>query len=409
MAMTRREFMGNSLALGTMSLVSRLDPARRLSGGVSESDVLAFTHVTVIDATGRPALPEQTVLVKGDRIAAIEKFGKLKLPGRAKVIDARGKYVIPGLWDMHVHARGTPAVLSDNEAWLALYLANGITGVREMGGDYVDTVFRWRAETAKGERLGPRILSSGPKVEGPKPRLPGSFAITDSSAARAAVDKLSTMGADFIKIHSDDFPPEGFAALMDEARKQQLTVGGHLPFLSMTMRDAIKSGVKFFEHGTLLVLGGCSRSEKQINDECAARRDSKQPMSNAERMHRYALTFDEGWTNELSSELVKNDVWVTPTLIVLRQLESIGRVDYAHDPQRKYLSSGFWQAWEPTGARPRPFFSDEAVTQIALAQEKAAAMIKLMQSAGVGLLAGSDCSWSNPYTFPGVFTRNWNC
>ena len=81
MAMTRRELMGNSLALGTMSLVFRLDPARRLSGGVSESDVLAFTHVTVIDATGRPALPEQTVLVKGDRIEAIGKFGKLDLPG----------------------------------------------------------------------------------------------------------------------------------------------------------------------------------------------------------------------------------------------------------------------------------------------------------------------------------------
>jgi hypothetical protein len=76
---------------------------------------------------------------------------------------------------MHVHARGTPAVLSDDEAWLTLYIANGITGVREMGGDYVETVFRWRAETAKGERLGPRILSSGPKVEGPKPKLPGSF------------------------------------------------------------------------------------------------------------------------------------------------------------------------------------------------------------------------------------------
>src|SRR5580700_8618988 len=112
MAMTRREFLVNSLAVGTMSLVSHLNPARRLRGGPSESDVLAFTHVTVIDATGRPALPEQTVLVKGDRIAAIEKFGKLKLPGSAKVIDARGKYVIPGLWDMHVHARGTPAVLS---------------------------------------------------------------------------------------------------------------------------------------------------------------------------------------------------------------------------------------------------------------------------------------------------------
>jgi imidazolonepropionase-like amidohydrolase len=182
MAMTRREFLVNSLAVGGMSLVSHLDPARRLSGGVSESDVLAFTHVTVIDATGRPALPEQTVLVKGHRIAAIEKFGKLKLPRGAKVIDAKGKHMIPGLWDMHVHARGTPALLSDNEAWLTLYIANGITGVREMGGDYVETVFRWRAETAKGERLGPRILSSGPKVEGPKPKLPGSFAVTDSSA-----------------------------------------------------------------------------------------------------------------------------------------------------------------------------------------------------------------------------------
>jgi len=100
MAMTRREFLVNSLAVGTMNLVSHLDTARRLSGGVSESDVLAFTHVTVIDATGRPAVPEQTVLIRGDRIAAIEKFEKLKLPGGAKVIDARGKYMIPGLWDM---------------------------------------------------------------------------------------------------------------------------------------------------------------------------------------------------------------------------------------------------------------------------------------------------------------------
>ena len=109
MAMTRREFLGNSLAVGTMSLASRLDPAKRLSGGVSESDVLAFTHVTVIDATERPALPQQTVLVKGDRIAAIEKFGKLKLPGGAKVIDAKGKYMIPGLWTCtSMHAERPP-------------------------------------------------------------------------------------------------------------------------------------------------------------------------------------------------------------------------------------------------------------------------------------------------------------
>jgi hypothetical protein len=138
-----------------------------------------------------------------------------------------------------------------------------------MGGDYAETVFHWRTETAKGERLGPRILSSGPKVEGPDTKLPGSFAVRDAASARAAVDQLKTMGADFIKIHSEEFPPEGFAALMDEARKQQFIVGGHLPFLSMTTRHGIRSGVRFFEHATLYTLCGCSRNEKEINAECS--------------------------------------------------------------------------------------------------------------------------------------------
>lgn len=207
------------------------------------------------------------------------------------------------------------------------------------------------------------------------------------------------MGADFIKLHSEEIPPDGFAALMDEARKQQLTVGGHLPYLTMTTREAVKSGVRFLEHATLYALSGCSKNETEVKAECLARNQPGKRMPPAERLHRYALGFDEGLTNELAAEFVKQDVWVTPTLVVLRQMESVGRADYSEHSQRRYLSPAFWRVWAP--AERRPLFSDGDVQLLALAHEKTAAMVKMMQSAGVGLLAGTDCSVYNPFTFPG--------
>jgi hypothetical protein len=101
----------------------------------------------------------------------------------------------------------------------------------------------------------------------------------------------------------------------------------------------------------------------EINAECVARNKAGKRMPNAERMHRYAPGFDEGLTNELSSEFVKHDVWVTPTLIVLKQLESIGRVDYSQHPQRKYLSSAFWRTWEPATGRGAPGMSGSSLQQ----------------------------------------------
>jgi imidazolonepropionase-like amidohydrolase len=134
---------------------------------------LALTHVTLIDATGQPALPDRTVVVSADRILAIGATGKLRLPRNARVVNAKGKYLIPGLWDMHVHLRGGPELIPDNEVSLTVFVANGIVGIREMGGDIAPTVFRWRKEIADGTRLGPRILSAGRKIEGRFPSWPG--------------------------------------------------------------------------------------------------------------------------------------------------------------------------------------------------------------------------------------------
>jgi predicted amidohydrolase YtcJ len=111
-------------------------------------------------------------------------------------VDGTGKYLIPGLWDMHVHMRGsikgsTPNFAKENEAMLPLYLANGVTGVREMGGDLVDQVLQWRSEVKGGKRVAPRIATCGPKLDGAKPRFPGSIAITTPIFSRLPAGSMT--------------------------------------------------------------------------------------------------------------------------------------------------------------------------------------------------------------------------
>ena len=141
-----------SLALGAVTLVSAFHSSSLLSDPAAQTNSLAFTHVTVIDATGQPPSPDRRVVVGGDRIQSIGKFIETRVPKKARILDASGKFMIPGLWDMHVHFRGGPALIPDNEASLSVLLANGITGVREMGGDIAETVFQWRAEIADGRK-----------------------------------------------------------------------------------------------------------------------------------------------------------------------------------------------------------------------------------------------------------------
>jgi imidazolonepropionase-like amidohydrolase len=167
---------------------------------------LVFTHVTIIDATGQPALPDRIVVVVGERIQAIGITGKFRAPRQAKIVNAAGKFMIPGLWDMHVHLRGGQDLIADNESSLTMFVANGVVGVRDMGGDLASTVFKWRSEIANGTRLGPRIVSAGRKIEDGVPFWEGSYAVSDPDSALRAVRELKSMGADFVKLYSTSFP-----------------------------------------------------------------------------------------------------------------------------------------------------------------------------------------------------------
>jgi hypothetical protein len=206
------------------------------------------------------------------------------------------------------------------------------------------------------------------------------------------------MGADFVKIYATAFPTETFAALMDEARQDGLAVTGHLPFTTHTVRECIEAGIHDIQHVEVFVLAGCTRNEQQIVQQYTS---SRPAMSIAELLSRYAAAFDPDWARDLISRLKQHDVWVTPTLAVVAQANTAGRVDHSYDPNRRYILPGIWKSWEPNQEGNRKPPSDTDLARWETVHERSAELIRMLQAGGVGLLAGSDCGAFNNYTFPG--------
>lgn len=176
---------------------------------------IAFTHVTIIDATGAPAKPDMTVILSAGRIAEIGSSTQLRAPTDSQVIDATGKFLIPGLWDMHVHW--------GNTAYLPLFIANGVTGMRIMWGDSVQ--HEWRRQSETGQLLAPHLVIASALVDGPKPFWPGSVSVSTESQARQAVAQAKQAGADFVKVYTF-LPREEYFAMVDEAKKQDIPFAG---------------------------------------------------------------------------------------------------------------------------------------------------------------------------------------
>src|SRR5262249_52944744 len=153
--------------------ISLLDGAALQTG---QGHSLAFVHVTVIDGTGAAARPDQTVLVAGDRISGVGPSSRVSIPARAQIIEATGRFLIPGLWDSHVHTR------YQGIDHLRLLIANGITSARNMSGpwEHLLEIHNWQEQVAKGNRVGPRLLTAGPILDGPGSGRPDSVIIVNN-------------------------------------------------------------------------------------------------------------------------------------------------------------------------------------------------------------------------------------
>ncbi|MFC1558950.1 hypothetical protein ACFL40_06330, partial [candidate division KSB1 bacterium] len=199
---------------------------------IQTESILVFKRVTIINCTGAPAQANMTVVIKGNHIYTLGKADKVKVDKNAQVVDATGKYLIPGLWDMHVHTGG-------KDIFFPLYIANGITGIRDMGGDLaratgmaslsLDSLNKWKEDIKQGTLTGPRIVATGPLIDGPEPFWPGvSTPVGSEAEVRDLVKTLKLRGADFIKVY-ETLTREMYYAIADESKKNQLPFAGHVP------------------------------------------------------------------------------------------------------------------------------------------------------------------------------------
>jgi imidazolonepropionase-like amidohydrolase len=353
---------------------------------VAPASSLAITGVTVIDATGAPARPGMTVVVTGDRITAIGKPGAVGVPEGARVVDGKGKYLIPGLWDMHVHTA--------SPSFLPLYLANGVTGVRDMHALDPDAIFGLRKLVQEGKQPGPRVVAAGPLVDGPKPFVPGSLVAANAAEGREAVRKLKKMGADFVKVYTK-LPREAYLAIADEAKTQGLPFAGHLPE-SVSAGEASQLGQKSIEHLTGVELA-CSDGEDELRREAVAalaKADNQAAMELLGRIGaRAADSFSDKKARALYARFVRNGTWQVPTLTVLRSLVSLDDPKFTADPRAKYMPPSFRSYWSLK-------LSPETAAMLKRAYKRATGLVRAMHQAGVPFLAGTDTP-GVPYVFPG--------
>jgi imidazolonepropionase-like amidohydrolase len=255
----------------------------------AQAEKLAITHVTVIDCTGAPAKTDMTVLIAGDRIADLGPSAVAAVPKDARVLEGKGKFLIPGLWDMHGH-------LSDaTQTAFPLMILNGVTGVRDMGGK-LSEIDTWRLEIKTGARIGPHIVRAGPFVDGPKEGVTNRLTVTTPEEARAAVLHLKQEGVDFIKVHNA-LPRDAFFALMDEAHKQHIPVAVHLP-KGISSAEASDAGVASLEHTETLI-------ESQLWRRGATAKDIDQALAELEGTEGTALF----------ATFAKNGTWYVPTMV----------------------------------------------------------------------------------------------
>src|SRR5215470_4689111 len=231
------------LAVFFLSLI--LVPAPLGAQHWSLEDTFVITDVNVVDVRRGTIFADQVVIIEKNRIVDVGPRKSTRYPRNAPSSSAHGGYLIPGLWDMHVHLVFGDWFPNAKDISLPLFIANGVTSVRDMGSD-LDVVQGWRNEIEAGRMIGPRIMTSGPMLDGPKPRFPSSIAIATPEDARRAVDLLKERGADFIKLQSL-IPREAVLAIADEAKKQEIAFEGHVPD-AMRASEMADAGMKSFEH-----------------------------------------------------------------------------------------------------------------------------------------------------------------
>lgn len=318
----------------------------------AEPGDVAIVGGTVVPMDEERTLPGHTVLVRGDRIVAVAPAREVDVRA-ARVIDAGGRWVLPGLADMHVHFW--------SQEDLALFLLNGVTTIRNLAG--APEHVRWRDAIARGELDGPTLLTAGPIIDGAPPTWPGSTIVATADEARAAVRAQKDAGYDWLKVYNG-VPAEAYDALLEEAKRMGLPVAGHVP-RAVGAEKVIASGQRTIEH-----------------------------------LEGYVPFFADPPGGDLVAATAASGVWNCPTLVVT---DRFGKLD---DPAQlagtrglELVSPLVRAQWDPKQDFRFARFTPAMFEDVRAKNVTRRALVRDLQAAGAELVLGTDAG--NPYVVPG--------
>lgn len=349
---------------------------------------LIISHASVINIETGEIKENMLILISNDTIIKVEEGGDPNKYDSRESFDAKGKYIIPGLWDMHVHFRGGDTLIEENKNLLPIFLAYGITTVRDAGGDITPAVLDWKVKIKNGELEGPSIFTPGPKLDGPDPAWPGSIAVDNDKEVEAALDSLEELGADYVKIYDGSLSKESFYSIIKKTEIRGLKTTGHMP-LSADFLEAVDLGLDGAEH-MYYPLKACSPIADSLTNLNLGYGMIEQIID----------TYDPDLAREVFSTMAEKRVFITPTLYIQTTLSTILDVDHTRDTLLPLIGDGIQETYRGRieGAK-RAKESGSKMRQ--KMEEISAKMIVPMHRAGVKILAGSDCGAFNSYVYPG--------
>lgn len=381
MTTTRREVLGWLAGLGAAAGAGLLPG----SAGAA-TNVTALRGATLIDSSG--VRSGATIVLADNRILAVGARD-LPLPRGSAVLDLTGKFVIPGLWDMHVHGAYLDRIT------LPLCLVNGVTGLREMWG--FPPIYELRDRIERGEVFGPRLVVGSTIIDGPHSTLPGATIVSTPEEGRQAVRDAT--GADFVKVYSYLDRPT-LEAIADECARRAITFAGHCSN-HVPLGDASDLGQRTFEHMYGLPLATSTR-ETQLRQAIA---DLPLDPANSfawfkqvlELERRATLTHSRGKAVQLAKRLRRNNSALCPTMVAMRVYSSPAD-RFANDPRMKYMPAFYRDFWRDGLTNWVPVTEQEIRQQAAFFRRRQEQVAE-MHALGVEVLVGTDAG--NPYSFSG--------
>jgi len=355
---------------------------------------LLIRHASIVDVRTGKVARDQVVAVRGDDIVAVGSDRLAASYTAGQTVDATGKFVMPGLWDMHVHFGGGPELIQENKDLLPLYLAYGITSIRDCAGDLADEVLAWRGQIRRGELLGPTLYTSGPKLEGYKPIWKGVIEVGTEAEVNAALDRLQGLKVDFVKITDNTLKPELFLYAVREATRRGLKTSAHIP-AAITVEQASAAGLTSIEHMSYALRPG-SPQEAELSADVAAGK-----ITGAEATARTLATFDPIVAKAAYKGFAARGMFITPTLNGSKATTYLDQDDHKHDAYLAYIGPGLKKTYEWRVERAAK--DDAAAIQRRHQNyEKAADLLPLLRDAGMTIIAGTDAGFLNSYNYPGV-------